>query len=823
MDQKKFLDIHGLAIFKTILKGYIDTELNKKLSLTGGALTGPVKLSPRETIWTNVDSPEDSACFNLPAPVQSGTFRMFLNARTKSNKFWSIGQVLDEDFYICYRPKNGIPTNYIHFTPTSVRFSNLIEGNLKGNAETAVRLTGGFSLFIGNTYRRILGHQDIVYSLTDIGAAPISHASTKAEYGSGSYQNYGHLRLLTSSHLGEMQHFDNDVAISPMAVLNFVNSKIAALIGNAPAELDTLKEIADFLKDNTIAGGLIQQLNTKVSKAGDVMTGTLSLPSLIIGTSTFNTSKFEVITNAIHIRNEAAKMSFILGDAASCEKFRGKYLLDFVNIASYNNTIDISSPCVKFSMRSGNNVKTPLIVNYDHVQGVFRGTFDGNATSASKLNKAFTLIIGDEARQIDGTQTIQFPAVVPRDLTVNTLTSSVVTTKYLLRSIDSWQELDLKDKDPNTWYPVSFRTGIRVFSRLTIIIEAELDGVNKGLSWANHPNGFFCYFSETINAALCANQPFNRVIHENSFLHIKDGKNPIGQVTNTYKDSSEIIWLRGGAKYRYQLSDPTNITVTINNQFYQDAFVAADKYYATTTPKGLETSCFDVVADDYPDTFSSVKNLTVRNVVAKSLIKLGSEKQRAYLKVDAGALNMFISSYEYAEGIKLSLLKDKFICDRLSYEKGLHFTGENIDTPLNDRGVLLIEDGTSFITKVKFIQPYFSGMISLNLSSSISFLYVLPEKLGLALERASSYDDYQVLHSLNPFYAKYYQDANIFYLKLGRGFLQYVQGVDAGYTEVFNKWISTLRINYSSYSSIQYVEFIITVSGPIQNLYLISI
>lgn len=358
MEQKKFLDIHGLAIFKTILKGYIDTELNKKLSLTGGALTGPVKLSPRETFWSNVDSPEDSACFNLPAPVQSGTFRNILNARTKSNKFWSIGQILDEDFYLCYRPKNGNPLNYIQFTPTSTRFYFPIEGNLKGNASTADSLKSGFNLVIGSSTKKVLGNQNVVFSLAEIGAAPISHASTTNVYGMGTDQLIGHVKLYDSSH-ADFSSNDSG-AVTPYAVGKFVDQKIKGLINNAPAELDTLKEIADFLKDNTVAGGFIQQLNTKVSKAGDTMTGNLNLPSLTIGTSTFNTSKFEVITNAIHIRNEAAKISFTLRDAASCEKFRGKYLLDFVGIASYNNTIDISSPCVKFSMRSGNNVKVPL-------------------------------------------------------------------------------------------------------------------------------------------------------------------------------------------------------------------------------------------------------------------------------------------------------------------------------------------------------------------------------------------------------------------------------------------------------------------------------
>jgi hypothetical protein len=58
---------------------------------------------------------------------------------------------------------------------------------------------------------------------------------------------------------------DTDVAYSADKVLSLLGALETKVMGGiAPETLDTIKELADFLKDNTVAGGLVEQLGNRV-------------------------------------------------------------------------------------------------------------------------------------------------------------------------------------------------------------------------------------------------------------------------------------------------------------------------------------------------------------------------------------------------------------------------------------------------------------------------------------------------------------------------------------------------------------------------------
>lgn len=65
-----------------------------------------------------------------------------------------------------------------------------------------------------------------------------------------------------------------------VATTEFVRVAVADLVNGAPETLDTLKEIADYLQDGSVAGGIVQQLAKKVNKTGDTMSGNLSFVSI---------------------------------------------------------------------------------------------------------------------------------------------------------------------------------------------------------------------------------------------------------------------------------------------------------------------------------------------------------------------------------------------------------------------------------------------------------------------------------------------------------------------------------------------------------------
>lgn len=66
-----------------------------------------------------------------------------------------------------------------------------------------------------------------------------------------------------------------------IATTEFVKTAIAALVGSAPAELDTLEELAALLAENgDLRRALLQKIGEKVSKTGDTMTGPLFINAL---------------------------------------------------------------------------------------------------------------------------------------------------------------------------------------------------------------------------------------------------------------------------------------------------------------------------------------------------------------------------------------------------------------------------------------------------------------------------------------------------------------------------------------------------------------
>jgi hypothetical protein len=60
--------------------------------------------------------------------------------------------------------------------------------------------------------------------------------------------------------------FQTDTQVAATAT-KAANDAVTALVDGAPAALDTLKEIADFLKNDQVADGLVKQLATKANIA----------------------------------------------------------------------------------------------------------------------------------------------------------------------------------------------------------------------------------------------------------------------------------------------------------------------------------------------------------------------------------------------------------------------------------------------------------------------------------------------------------------------------------------------------------------------------
>lgn len=165
------------------------------------------------------------------------------------------------------------------------------------------------------------------------------------------------------------QQTDNSTKVATTA---FVRVAIANLVNGAPETLDTLKEIADYLQDGSVAGGIVQQLAKKVNKTGDTMSGDLVFQDVAITSDKYpfksaklhwsGGSDFASIYYAVTSSN-MGKLVFEVGDDGS-EEFiwRSSKNGDYVTL---NNTV----------LKSVLNVQAPMFI----------GKLQGNADTATAL------------------------------------------------------------------------------------------------------------------------------------------------------------------------------------------------------------------------------------------------------------------------------------------------------------------------------------------------------------------------------------------------------------------------------------------------------
>lgn len=165
------------------------------------------------------------------------------------------------------------------------------------------------------------------------------------------------------------QQTDNSTKVATTA---FVRVAIANLVNGAPETLDTLKEIADYLQDGSVAGGIVQQLAKKVNKTGDTMSGDLVFQDVAITSDKypFKSARlhwsggldFASIYYAVTSSN-MGKLVFEVGDDGS-EEFiwRSSKNGDYVTL---NNTM----------LKSVLNVQAPMFI----------GKLQGNADTATAL------------------------------------------------------------------------------------------------------------------------------------------------------------------------------------------------------------------------------------------------------------------------------------------------------------------------------------------------------------------------------------------------------------------------------------------------------
>jgi len=190
---------------------------------------------------------------------------------------------------------------------TTVSASSGFTGNVTGNVTGDVtgNLTGNVT---GNVTGNITGN--IVGNVT---------GNVTASSGTSTFNDVtinGTLNMDAGT-TATITNLTNPTNAQDAATKSYVDTSITNLIGGAPTALDTLNELAAALNDDANAyTTLDNKINTKVSKAGDTMTGTLSMGANKV-TSTATPSATSDLTNKSYVDTQRDTRVAKSGDTMS--------------------------------------------------------------------------------------------------------------------------------------------------------------------------------------------------------------------------------------------------------------------------------------------------------------------------------------------------------------------------------------------------------------------------------------------------------------------------------------------------------------------------
>ena len=285
--------IDGVTIGATTpVAGTFDVlTVNTALQATGGSIDNILigSTTPRDGAFLSLDASEINAdLINMAGhiiPTTDVTRELGSNAKKWAKLYVDV-----------------INANSINLTGTIAgTFSGNVTGNLTGNVTGNVSGNAGTATAL-QTARNINGvsfngTSDITVTAD---ANTLSGTTLKSTVVNSSLTSVGTLTGLAIGAGAAINAGDNVIADVATPLSNkdaankkYVDDSITGLINGAPAALNTLKEIADSLNnDTTIATTIVNGLATKLALAGGTMTGSLYLNADPVGSTEAATKNY---------------------------------------------------------------------------------------------------------------------------------------------------------------------------------------------------------------------------------------------------------------------------------------------------------------------------------------------------------------------------------------------------------------------------------------------------------------------------------------------------------------------------------------------------
>lgn len=190
--------------------------------------------------------------------------------------------------------------------------------------------------------------------------------------------------------------------------------------------------------------------------------------------------------------------------------------------------------------------------------------------------------------------------------------------------INNCKTLDLTSLDQNTYYPCSVTVSAK--EPTTINIFVSLNSGSKP-SWSTHTNGFTMNLSWQVFGGGWGTTAIQRKIFNYYVSSVATGVQPCGGIEQNAYASTEIVYLRGGAKYLYTISNSTS-AIAINTNGY--SWSSGSTTYSAPTisaPKKHPSLCYEASsmlgAYNIYANYLQISSISVDGTVTAATYKFG--------------------------------------------------------------------------------------------------------------------------------------------------------------------------------------------------------
>lgn len=292
-----------------------------------------------------------------------------------------------------------------------------------------------------------------------------------------------------------------------------------------------------------------------VKKSGDTMTGILTVNKSIILIQDW--VKFNIAGRGLYNVSGDARWYW---DGSSW--YSDKNIFATGNITGtrlMSNVAQGTSPLVVTSTTQVTNLNADLHDGY-HASGIATANtvVIRDANNYTHLKYISSSTNTDENGDLD-----QFIVTKPNDNFYRKYSRDYVRVR-LNDFINNCKTLDLTSLDQNTYYPCSVTVSAK--EPTTINIFVSLNSGSKP-SWSTHTNGFTMNLSWQVLGGGWGTTAIQRKIFNYYVSSVATGVQPCGGIEQNAYASTEIVYLRGGAKYLYTISNSTS-AIAINTNGY---------------------------------------------------------------------------------------------------------------------------------------------------------------------------------------------------------------------------------------------------------------